>query len=115
VPVAFPYLRDGIDVYVRGDDEVHFVFLATRTRIVLRVRSCLVQSLAWLDGTSTRDTLVNRISDAHGTEAGKNILPFSTHLEQKALSSSRTGWSSQGWISTLSPLSSGSCPFCLTC
>lgn len=85
MPVTFPYLRDGIDVYVRGEDEVHFVFLATRTRIVLRVRPCLVQVLAWLDGTSTSDTLVSRIADAHGTEAGEQLRTFLCYLEQKGI------------------------------
>ena len=85
MPIASPYLRDGIDVYVRGEDEVHFVFLATRTRIVLRVRACLVQSLAWLDGTSTCDTLVSRMGDAHGTEAGEQLRSLLGYLEQKGI------------------------------
>ncbi len=83
--VATPYLRDGIDVYVRGEEEVHFVFLATRTRIVLRVRPYLVNSLAWLDGTSTSDALVGRMNDMHGAEAGCQLLAFLSYLEQKGI------------------------------
>lgn len=85
MPVASPYLRDGIDVYVRGEDEVHFVFLATRARIVLKVRACLIQSLAWLDGASASDTLIRRMSDLHGTEAGKQLRSFLGYLEQKGI------------------------------
>lgn len=85
VTIANPYLRDGIDVYVRGKDEVHFVFLATRTRIVLRVRAYLVESLAWLDGTRGCDALVIRISDAHGSEAGSQLRTFLNYLEHKGI------------------------------
>lgn len=83
--ITTPYLRDGIDVYVRGEDEVHFVFLATRSRIVLRVRPCLVASLAWLDGTSTCDALIDRMDDAHGAEAGKQLRALLSYLEQKGV------------------------------
>ncbi len=85
MPISFPYLRDGIDVYVRGEDEVHFVFLATRKRIVLRARACLIQSLAWLDGTSTCDALVSRMRDAHGVEVGEQLRSFLHYLEQKGI------------------------------
>lgn len=83
--IATPYLRDGIDVYVREEEEVHFVFLATRTRIVLRVRAYLVKSLAWLDGTSTFDALVSRMDDAHGAEAGCQFRALLSYLEQKGI------------------------------
>lgn len=85
VTVATPYLRDGIDVYVRGEEEVHFVFLATRTRILLRVSPYLVKSLAWLDGTSTYDALVSRMDDMHGAEAGGQFRTFLSYLEQKGI------------------------------
>lgn len=85
VTVATPYLRDGIDVYVRGEHEVHFVFLATRTRIVLRVRPYLVKSLAWLDGTSTCDALVSRMNDMHGAEAGCQFRALLSYFEQKGI------------------------------
>ena len=83
--VTSPYLRDGIDVYVRGEDEVHFVFLATRARIVLKVRTYLVQSLAWLDGTNTCDVLVSRMAEAHGVAAGDQLLILLSYLEQKGI------------------------------
>ena len=85
VTIATPYLRDGIDVYVREEEEVHFVFLATRSRIVLRVRAYLVKSLAWLDGTSTFDALVSRMDDAHGAEAGCQFRALLSYLEQKGI------------------------------
>ncbi len=83
--IATPYLRDGIDVYVRGDEEVHFVFLATRARVVLKVRACLVQGLAWLDGTSTSESLVRRMVEKHGTEAGVNFRSLIDYLESKGI------------------------------
>lgn len=83
--VATPYLRDGIDVYVRGEEEVHFVFLATRTRIVLRVRPYLVKSLAWLEGTSATDALVSRMTDTYGADAGGQFRVFLSYLERKGI------------------------------
>lgn len=83
--ITKPYLRDGIDVYIRGEDEVHFVFLATRTRIVLRVQPDLIKSLAWLDGTSTCDALVRRMTDVHGAESGKRLRALLDYLEQKGI------------------------------
>ena len=85
VAVATPYLRDGIDVYVRGDDEVHFVFLATRTRIVLRVRPCLVQALGWMDGTRSREALSSRMCEAHGAEAAVQFRGLLDYLERKGI------------------------------
>ena len=43
MPVERPYLRDGVDVYVRGDNELHFVFLATRKRLILKAQPELIQ------------------------------------------------------------------------
>lgn len=85
MPVTSPYLRDGIDVYVRGEDEVHFVFLATRARIVLKVRAYLVLSLAWLDGTNACDVLVSRMADAYGAVAGEQLRIFLGYLEKKGI------------------------------
>lgn len=85
VTIGTPYLRDGIDVYVRGEEEVHFVFLATRTRIVLRIRAYLVNSLAWMDGKTTSDALVYRMGDAHGDEASHQFRIFLGYLEKKGI------------------------------
>lgn len=83
--LAAPYLRDGIDVYLRGEDEVHFVFLATRTRIVLRVRPYLVEALAWLDGRQSSEDLVKRMDHLHGTQAGARLRTFLDYLEHKGI------------------------------
>ncbi|MEN3113202.1 ThiF family adenylyltransferase [Uliginosibacterium paludis] len=83
--ITFPYLRDGIDVYVRGEDEVHFVFLATRARIVLKVRACLVPALTWLDGENACDILVSRMANAHGTAAGEQYRVLLDYLEKKGI------------------------------
>ena len=72
-------------MYVRGEEEVHFVFLATRARIALKVRPYLVKSLAWLDGTSTSDALVSRIAATHGVGAGGQFRNFLSYLEQKGI------------------------------
>ena len=80
-----PYLRDGIDVYLRGEDEVHFVFLATRTRIALRVRPYLVEALGWMDGRQSREELVKRMDQRHGTHAGSRLRTFLDYLERKGI------------------------------
>jgi len=85
VSLAAPYLRDGIDVYLRGEDEVHFVFLATRTRIALRVRPYLVEALGWLDGRQSSEDLVKRMDQLHGTHAGARLRTFLDYLEHKGL------------------------------
>lgn len=64
-----PFLRDGVDVYVRGDDEVHFVFLATRKRITAKVKPFLIQALALLEGNEHVDSLLDRVAQLHGVDA----------------------------------------------
>lgn len=85
VEIARPFLRDGIDVYVRGDEEVHFVFLATRKRITARVRPFLIQSLAWLDGQNVVDNLAERMARNHGEEARIQFLGFLRYLQLKGI------------------------------
>lgn len=85
MPVVRPFLRDGIDVYVRGEDEVHFVFLATRKRITTKVKPILVQALAWLDGKEDVAQLTERIARVHGEEARGQLLAFLDYLEFKGI------------------------------
>ncbi len=83
--VVRPFLRDGIDVYVRGEDEVHFVFLATRKRITTIVKPFLVQALAWMDGKDNVTQLAERIVRVHGEEARGQLLAFIDYLEFKGI------------------------------
>ena len=83
--IARPFLRDGIDVYVRGDEEVHFVYLATRKRITARVKPFLIQSLAWLDGQNTVDHLAERVARSHGEKARTQFLGFLRYLQLKGI------------------------------
>jgi molybdopterin/thiamine biosynthesis adenylyltransferase len=83
--IVRPFLRDGIDVYVRGDDEVHFVFLATRKRITVKVKPFLIQSLAWLEGKEDMDSLAEGMARAHGTDAREQFIAFLAYLEDKGI------------------------------
>lgn len=83
--VVRPFLRDGIDVYVRGEDEVHFVFLATRKRIATKVKPILLQALAWLDGKDNVAHLAGRMTRLHGEEARGQLLAFLDYLEFKGI------------------------------
>lgn len=49
----YPYLRDGVDVYLGESDEVTFVYLSTRKRLTLKCHPGLVQSLTWMRGRKT--------------------------------------------------------------
>ncbi|MBK5913872.1 hypothetical protein [Rhodocyclus purpureus] len=83
--VVRPFLRDGVDVYVRGDDEVYFVFLATRKRITAKVKPLLIQSLAWLDGSENVDSLAERMARLHGADARDQFVAFLAYLEHKGI------------------------------
>ncbi|HCZ14283.1 MAG TPA: hypothetical protein DHV85_06740, partial [Candidatus Accumulibacter sp.] len=83
--VVRPFLRDGIDVYVRGDDEVHFVFLGTRKRITAKVKPFLIQSLAWLDGKENVDSLAERVARVQGADARDQFIAFLAYLEHKGI------------------------------
>lgn len=80
-----PFLRDGVDVYVRGDDEVHFVFLATRKRITAKVKPFLIQALALLEGNEHVDSLSGRVAQLHGVDARDQFISFLDYLEQKGI------------------------------
>lgn len=83
--VVRPFLRDGIDVYVRGNDEVHFVFLATRKRITAKVKPFLIQSLAWLEGKENVDSLAERVAREHGADGRDQFIAFLAYLELKGI------------------------------
>jgi molybdopterin/thiamine biosynthesis adenylyltransferase len=80
-----PFLRDGVDVYVRGNEEVHFVFLATRRRLVTKARPYLILSLSWLNGQETIDSLATRMASEHGDEAKHHFLSFVEYLTDRGI------------------------------
>lgn len=80
-----PYLRDGVDVYVRGEDEVHFVFLATRKRSVLKVSPPLIPTLSWLDGEQTGAALTKRVREKYGEQIAQQFNWFLDYLEGKGI------------------------------
>ncbi|WP_413896158.1 HesA/MoeB/ThiF family protein [Rhodoferax sp.] len=49
----YPYLRDGVDVYLGESDEVTFVYLSTRKRLTVKCHPGLIQSLTWMRGRKT--------------------------------------------------------------
>lgn len=49
----YPYLRDGVDVYLGKSDEVTFVFLSTRKRLTIKCHAALAQSMTWMRGRKT--------------------------------------------------------------
>lgn len=53
VTPKYPYLRDGVDVYLGESDEVTFVYLSTRKRLTIKCHPGLVQSLTWMRGRKT--------------------------------------------------------------
>lgn len=85
VPVERPYLRDGVDVYVRGDNELHFVFLATRKRLILKAQPDLIKALAWLDGNQARDSLRKRFALLSGPDHLHRFDAFLEYLEARGI------------------------------
>lgn len=83
--VERPYLRDGVDVYVRGSDEIHFVFLASRKRLVLKATPSLIQALAWFDGHSTITELLDRFEQTNGKERLHQFSAFLEYLQQHGI------------------------------
>ena len=75
-----PYLRDGVDVYIREDFELHFVFLASRKRIIVRASSALIESLVWLDGTKSKADLFQQFADTYVDERVENFKAFLSYL-----------------------------------
>jgi molybdopterin/thiamine biosynthesis adenylyltransferase len=80
-----PFLRDGVDVYLSGAEELHFVFLASRKRIVVRATPALTHAVGWLDGSSTLDDLQIRVSGLHGEHAGEQLRKFVSYLQLKGI------------------------------
>lgn len=80
-----PFLRDGVDVYIRGENEVHFVYLATRKRSVLRVSPDLIPTLSWLDGEQTFEELAQRARNKYGERTAEQFSSFMEYLESKGI------------------------------
>jgi len=53
IPPRYPYLRDGIDVYLGDKSEVTFVYLSSRKRLRIKCHPGLIESLTWMRGRKT--------------------------------------------------------------
>lgn len=95
-----PYLRDGVDVYVRRDREVHFVFLSTRRRLVVAASEALIRTLAWLDGEHTVLELIQRFETDYGPHQVHRFRAFLDYLEKQGLIIERD-WLSRSEISSI--------------
>lgn len=69
-----PLLRDGVDVYVVGEDEAVFVFLSTRKRISVACEPYLLDALRWMDGAHSLVDLLDRIGTRSDDEAARDKL-----------------------------------------
>lgn len=81
-----PLLRDGVDVYLVGEDEAVFLFLSTRKRVRVACRPFLIDALQWLDGHHTLQevrTRVERAVDDPG--AGAQLEEFVAYLASKSI------------------------------
>lgn len=81
-----PYLRDGVDVFIRNDEELHFIYLSSRKRVVVRAIPALIQSLTWLDGSSHLQTLHARFLQIKPDNIhGDAFLEFVEYLRSKCI------------------------------
>lgn len=56
-----PRLRDGVDIYLESENDVTFVYLASRKRIKFRCHPLLIKSLSWLTGELSVEELNCRL------------------------------------------------------
>ena len=82
------WLRDGVDVYISPNSDVHFVFLATRKRIRLKVCTSLIDSLEWFSGSSCVAELNKKYQEIRPTKAdgsASSFLDFAHYLYEKGI------------------------------
>ena len=89
-----PFLRDGVDVYVRRDDEIQFVFLSTRRRLIVKASVPLIHALAWLDGQHTTSELQERFAATYGASRRQDFAAFLDYLQHHGIVVERD-WLSQ--------------------
>lgn len=61
----YPYLRDGIDVYVGDNSEVTFVYLSSRKRLQLKCHPGLTEALTWMRGKTHFDEIRRRFKEKY--------------------------------------------------
>ena len=82
------WLRDGVDVYIAPDCDVHFVFLSTRKRLRLKITPSLIESLEWFSGSATVTELNARYevcSSALEGDTKSSFLDFTLYLYEKGI------------------------------
>lgn len=80
-----PYIRDGVDVYVANDEDIHFVFLATRKRVIVKAIKPLIEALAWLDGDSALGSLQSRYAETYGAHRISEFQRFLEYLHGRGI------------------------------
>lgn len=77
-----------MDVYISPNNIVHFVFIATRKRLQLRVTPLLIDSLEWFDGSVSVSALETRfLSDASAVrgDQSSSFRDFTLYLYNKGI------------------------------
>ncbi len=92
-----PFLRDGVDVYISDNREVHFVFLATKRRISIKLNPELLEVLPLLDGFNTIDQIFDLLRNAHPKLEINKINNFVSFLHSKGVVIK------SNWLDTLFP------------
>lgn len=81
----YPYLRDGIDVYVGNDDLVTFVHLSSRKRLQIKCHPGLLQSLTWMRGQKTVADIIHWFRENYSDSdlSDEAITGFVSYLHDK--------------------------------
>lgn len=81
----YPYLRDGVDVYLGESEEVTFVYLSTRKRLTIKCHPGLIQSLTWMRGRKTVDDiqLLFRQNYPNSGLVDEKVEDFINYLHEK--------------------------------
>ncbi len=81
----YPYLRDGVDVYVGNENELTFVYLSTRKRLRVKCHPDLIESLTWMRGRKTVADIERTFHELYPTSVlSKNaIKEFLYYLHKK--------------------------------
>ena len=85
-----------MDVYVRLEEEVHFVFLSTRRRLTVKASAALIHALAWLDGSNTTSALLTRFATTYGPNREHQFAAFLGYLQQHGIVVERDWFSGTG-------------------
>lgn len=81
----YPYLRDGVDVYLGEKSEVTFVFLSSRKRLTLKCHPGLIQSLTWMRGHKTVEDILGLFREEYPDSGlgDERVKDFISYLHEK--------------------------------